>query len=138
VTNVLLRRGFNAFFVGFALIATPAAAASLQPTKEIRSKFSEILKDPESLKLDVVSSKAGTICGRYNAKNSYGGYVGFKNFTYQSGTLYTVGTIVRADGTVLDVDAVTDRKPTDIDGITSMMRDAKAIMDEYEAAFKKC
>jgi len=118
-------------------IAAPAIAAS-QSTKEIRLKFARILKDPDSLQVEVVTTKPGVVCGRYNAKNSYGGYVGFKNFTYQSDTLYTVGTIVRPDGTILDVDAVTDRKPTDFAGISAMMRDAKAIMDEYETAFKKC
>jgi hypothetical protein len=119
-------------------IAVPATAASQRSTKEIRSKFSLILKDPSSLQLDVVSSKLGVICGRYNSKNSYGGYVGFKNFTYQEGTLYTVGTIVRPDGTISDVDAVTHQDPTDVEGLTAMIHDTKSIMDEYEAAFKKC
>ena len=137
--RVLLRAGgvvaaSSAFIVG----GLASAATTQQQTKEIRSKFSQILKDPSSVQLQVVTSKPGVICGRYNAKNSYGAYVGFKSFKYQVGTLYTVGTIIRSDGITLDVDAVTARKPSDMEGIQAMMRDSKAIMDEVEAAFAKC
>jgi hypothetical protein len=134
----VLRKGIFAFVVFALTTEATALAATKDATKEIRSRFSYILKDPASLQLQVVTSKPGVICGRYNAKNSYGGYVGFKNFTYQSGTLYTVGTIVQPNGTVRDVDAVTDGTPADVEAIKAMIDQTKSIMDEYEAAFKKC
>jgi hypothetical protein len=48
------------------------------------------MKDPSSVQFRNVSYRAtGTlevVCGEYNAKNSYGGYVGFKIFVDMPGT----------------------------------------------------
>ena len=37
-------------------------------------------KDPSSVQVSVYKKKIGLYCGIYNAKNSYGAYVGFYNF----------------------------------------------------------
>ena len=46
------------------------------------------LKDPESLQTrNVIAVRRGQwdfVCGEYNAKNSFGGYVGFKKFAWRS------------------------------------------------------
>lgn len=38
------------------------------------------LKDPDSAKFRGVKVKWGTVCGEVNAKNSFGGYVGYRRF----------------------------------------------------------
>lgn len=56
-------------------------------TKQAKSKLESIksqFKDPDSVKLkNLKLSESGlVICGDVNAKNSYGGYGGFKRFYY--------------------------------------------------------
>lgn len=44
-------------------------------------RVAAMLKDPESRRVDVTSNPyGGLVCGRVNAKNSLGGYVGFQPF----------------------------------------------------------
>ena len=38
------------------------------------------LKDPDSARIRLTNPNPGVYCGQYNAKNSYGGYVGYKPF----------------------------------------------------------
>ena len=47
-----------------------------------KARIVSMLKDPDSAKFkDVaVSVSSGAVCGRVNAKNSHGGYVGFRRF----------------------------------------------------------
>jgi hypothetical protein len=48
------------------------------------------LVDPASAQYrGVISYRDGTVCGEVNAKNQFGGYVGFKPFTYVNGALIT-------------------------------------------------
>lgn len=53
------------------------------------------LKDPDSLRLQNVVAKGvspdpakWSICGEYNARNSFGGYVGFHQFAYVDGKAF--------------------------------------------------
>ena len=56
--------------------AKSLAAAALQ----------KVLFDPESVRfLDLRMGKGGAVCGKYNAKNRYGAYVGFRDFVVTSG-----------------------------------------------------
>lgn len=46
------------------------------------------LKDPGSVEYEQVTAyNGGVVCGKYNAKNSFGGYVGFKPFITLDGQL---------------------------------------------------
>lgn len=54
------------------------------------------LKDPSSVQWrDVVTGDHGNTCGYFNARNSFGGYVGFKRFEFigdaSGGMLYIQG-----------------------------------------------
>ena len=64
-----------------AAVAASSREAFLESTK---LRVSDVLKDPESArfrKLRLVDYKGGLLaCGEVNAKNSYGGYVGFSQF----------------------------------------------------------
>lgn len=72
-----------------ALAVRGAAIEGLKGVAKKRVLMS--LKDPESARFsDVAYREAGTdkyICGYVNAKNSYGGYVGPRQFIYGNGFL---------------------------------------------------
>lgn len=60
-----------------------AAAQAAQKNAEhlVRSALKIALFDPESARLaEVRIGRAGTVCGKVNAKNRYGAYVGYKDF----------------------------------------------------------
>lgn len=73
--------------IGLLLLAfTAVAAASEQDIAAGKAVIAMKMKDPESVRFtDVVASEKGTVCGWINAKNSYGGYVGFKPFYVLAG-----------------------------------------------------
>ena len=62
---------------------------------EVKNAIEKRLIDPGSAIIKFVnvkcfesdSNKICTVCGEINAKNSFGGYVGFKKFTYTQGIL---------------------------------------------------
>lgn len=68
------------------LIACLVAIAPAHATDAIadaKARILETLKDPDSAKFrDVKLYKSGAVCGSYNAKNSYGGYVGYTHFGF--------------------------------------------------------
>ncbi|MBY0243026.1 MAG: hypothetical protein K2X55_27330 [Burkholderiaceae bacterium] len=76
------------FCATFAIITIPAIAAPKKaqdnPDKMLIQKVQQqvvgSLKDPESAKFQNIYVKWGTVCGEVNARNSYGGYVGFQPF----------------------------------------------------------
>ena len=79
----------------FLIFATPSfAASSTKAEKELATaKASAVkafivstLKDPESARFRNVQVKWEAVCGEVNAKNSYGGYVGFRRFYAIDGT----------------------------------------------------
>jgi hypothetical protein len=64
-----------------ALIAYMLFSPS-QAEKSMYKQMNLALKDFDSAKFEEVKDYRGIICGKVNSKNSMGGYVGFKNFTY--------------------------------------------------------
>lgn len=64
-----------------ALLAGNAWAQAEGPAiADAQAKVALKLKDPESARFTNVTSDHGLVCGWVNAKNSYGGYVGFRPF----------------------------------------------------------
>lgn len=77
------------FCAGTTLAAPPSKQAKeLDAAKVIAVKMfvSNSLKDPDSAKFRSVKVKWGNVCGEVNAKNSYGGYVGYRRFYAIDGT----------------------------------------------------
>ena len=57
--------------------ATPPRETRIEQAKQT---LAADLKDPDSAKFRNVREHRNNVCGEYNAKNSYGGYVGFERF----------------------------------------------------------
>lgn len=82
-----------------------------EPTKAelaaAKAALEDKLKDPDSLRMRKMMVKVDannnptTMCGEANAKNSYGGYVGYATFIVfmekENGTIKAFGTIDDAD-----------------------------------------
>jgi|JRYL01.1.fsa_nt_gb hypothetical protein len=74
--------------VAVLLIATPVACfaqsqAESEAIDTAKERILANLKDPDSVKFrNVKAFENGAVCGEYNARNSYGGYVGYKHFGY--------------------------------------------------------
>lgn len=55
-----------------------------------KAEISALMKEPESTTFRNISTyrigSDDTVCGEYNAKNSFGGYVGYKAFSYRPNT----------------------------------------------------
>jgi len=66
---------YRAQLVSYMKIPTPP-----DYQQQIEARLGRTLKDPLSLQLKLAPPKGGLVCGEYNAKNSYGGYVGFRPF----------------------------------------------------------
>lgn len=69
----------------FALICASASAQPKLDERLLRTAFKD-LKDPSSAQFRNVKYGKGVpgawpMCGEFNAKNSYGGYVGFQRFS---------------------------------------------------------
>jgi len=78
-----------------SLFATESvSAAPAKPSNEVDAAKVQVvkmfitngLKDPDSAKFRGLKMKWGTVCGEVNAKNSYGGYAGFRRFYAIDGT----------------------------------------------------
>lgn len=76
------------YVISLCLLSPIVTAAPAKVTKEIEAArimavkmlVSSTLKDPDSARFRGVKAKWGTVCGEVNAKNSYGGYVGYRRF----------------------------------------------------------
>lgn len=101
--------------------AAVAAPAQSPMAKRAQSIISARMLDPDSLQLrstKVVTAQVNgetqrVLCGEYNAKNKFGGYVGFRGFAYEPTDLkgvltfdnsLKVGFFSEADGGDLDPD----------------------------------
>lgn len=67
-------------------LTTTTTFANQNAINNVKSAIKESLKDPDSVvfkNVRVVTNTKGekSICGSYNAKNSYGGYVGYTGFS---------------------------------------------------------
>ena len=71
-------------------LAVALLLTACQPeVSSAKKAVSSVLKDPSSAQWkDVHSIAPGVACGRVNAKNSYGGYTGFRQFLLRDGRLY--------------------------------------------------
>ncbi|WP_312183113.1 hypothetical protein [Massilia timonae] len=72
-----------------AQICGAAFAASGDSQLIARAKQSVIkdYKDPDSAKFRNIKVVSGSVCGEVNAKNSFGGYVGYKRFVSVAGVV---------------------------------------------------
>ncbi len=81
-----------------ALATALTKQSEVQLLESIKSRTADKLKDPESARfknLRFVDYKGGKlICGEVNAKNSYGGYVGFAPFLATLDHIAIVGDVV--------------------------------------------
>ena len=114
-------------------LLTVAACSSAKPSpddvfaEQVRGHVRGSLKDPESAKFQEVKAyaKEQVACGKVNAKNSYGGYTGFEDFSYYQGqshlqsgdvTKYVVGagrcTIASAKRSISEIQNA-DYSPAD-------------------------
>lgn len=81
--------------LALSILAAPAIGADdYKPLlDEARAAVGDLVKDPSSLQFrKVFISMKGTlriVCGEFNAKNSYGGYVGFTRFYHVEGASLT-------------------------------------------------
>jgi len=93
---------------GVALVLSLAAqATTIAQAKRI---LADRMKDPSSVQFrNVKAFKSGAVCGEYNAKNSFGAYVGFTPFG------------VDADGLIMDA--------PELDGLPSSY--AQAAMKQF-------
>lgn len=75
--------------MSFALVFIAGVNSAYPQTEpqieDAKSQVQEMLKDPASVQFKEVAVKKNSlgetaVCGEYNARNSYGGYVGFKTF----------------------------------------------------------
>ena len=114
---------------------------------ELQTKFEDFLKDPASAQIRITIDKSGSgagsqsrvICGRFNAKNSYGGYVGYKKFVYlsDSKTLYSEDTAVRATGTD-SLQEIMSHDPDTKDELDVLSAKGDALIVEIHHAFDQC
>jgi hypothetical protein len=60
------------------------ACSATNPDEKVMAAAQQViaaqLKDPASAQFRNVRVKGETVCGEVNAKNSFGGYIGFKTF----------------------------------------------------------
>lgn len=74
-------------------LLTVAACSSAKPSpddmfaEQVKTYVRGSLKDPDSAKFQDLKAyaKEQVACGKVNAKNSYGGYTGFEDFSYYQG-----------------------------------------------------
>lgn len=124
-----MKRGMAArLMVALAVAAVSACGNSARITaaeEAVRSR----MKDPGSVQFKTIKvAKTGAVCGDFNAKNSYGAYVGFNMFAYTK------------EGELLIAPAFKDvsTSPPSIAGLSSQMQQEvlsrrKADLDEAKS-----
>jgi hypothetical protein len=76
----------RSFIAVLAFVAANSQAVDV--AKQGRAAVALQLKDPESARFRDAFVNGSSYCGQVNAKNSYGGYVGFKRFAAAGGYAY--------------------------------------------------
>ncbi len=72
------------FFAALAL--TMGSCGESAKIKTAKEAVTNLLKDPESAQWkNIRDGQGGSVCGEVNAKNSLGGYTGFKKFLVMDG-----------------------------------------------------
>ena len=117
------------------------SATPINYTSKIRRALGSYLKDPQSAQIEIIVRKRDAICGRYNSKNSFGGYVGFRPFTFEpsTGDLFLAGTVIHQSGSVEDAIAMVhyDDRP-DSSEFSRRAEQARALMDLTELKLRSC
>src|SRR5690606_39009213 len=78
-----------AVLVALAFVGVIAyEATGFGPKSAAKAAVVAQLKDPDSVQFRdlVVGTKSGRVCGEFNAKNSFGAYVGYKWFEWDETT----------------------------------------------------
>lgn len=130
-----------------ALIAAAIVLSACSSEPDFAAQKSGLirtLKDPSSVEFQgVVSGKNGRICGEFNAKNEYGGRVGFQRFIADEH-----GSAVEIDKTrtvewsaerksTADITAEVSREAQHIIDLGRMPTNAEAHRREFEALWRK-
>lgn len=53
-----------------------------------KDQVRKMLNDPDSAQWRRLSASDGMVCGQVNAKNAFGGYVGYRSFMVKDGELF--------------------------------------------------
>ena len=86
------------FLLGLLAVASGRAGEAGGPHAQLiaqaKAAVTKDLKDPDSalfrnLAVYTTSTGALAVCGEFNAKNSYGGYVGYKQFASSASVVFT-------------------------------------------------
>jgi hypothetical protein len=73
-----------ALFIPIFLLSACSSSADNLFAEEVQNSVRAKLKDPDSAKFQDLRSfaEARVACGKVNSKNSFGGYVGYEEFSY--------------------------------------------------------
>lgn len=126
----------------------PAARTSdpLAARKIIKSR----LIDPYSVKFDAIVERRGLdhvgkvtnlVCGTYNAKNRFGGYVGAKQFVYVASEAAVFTSNVERlgqDGSVKGLEAGPGTEPSGIDGLATSIAAITSLTNEVGFWLRQC
>src|SRR5262249_20695127 len=88
--------------------STPTAMMPVATAGDIpkaRLALKRTLKDPDSVKFEGEVLRPGAVCGLFNAKNSFGGYVGSTLYGY---SVQTGQVIVLQEGTPYSTEKVVE------------------------------
>lgn len=136
ITEVDCKRTLtNAQIIGIALAATtfiilsivrlsPYFDSSKGPSEleqKGRDYVAGVVRDPSSLQFQSVDVAGQCITGQFNAKNAFGGYVGFRDFYYDDAR--GVGQVQPESGLVLNGD----------DKLEALVRDT-----DFRSAYSDC
>ncbi|MDX3900414.1 MAG: hypothetical protein QHC40_07900 [Sphingobium sp.] len=92
------------------------------------------LKDPDSANFERVEAfaKEHVACGRVNAKNAYGGYTGYENFSFYNGNAHLQSDDLKAYliGSTRCLIIHSERAIEDIKTDSLPQQDKKAMIDE--------
>lgn len=106
VVNFMLKIQTVAFALAIGLLGSASVRADDETTviEQAKAAVTAKLRDPESTEFRALvvrhpNCRSGTcvedpsgraeVCGEYNAKNGFGGYVGYERFIYSDGKLVT-------------------------------------------------
>ena len=122
-----------------SLILISGTLIAAAPKERFSRHLQEVLKDPDSAKVEVTLRTKEKICGRYNAKNSYGGYVGYKPFVYvlTDDTLYAGYTIVTKNLVAYEPSELIG-KNLDFDELSKRMTMVEEAMARIDKAYEGC
>lgn len=131
------------------LVLIGLSAAAPLPA-EVKASFRRLLRDPESAQYSITVDKVladkgfRVVCGDFNAKNAYGGYVGFRRFAYTSkdgGTLHSANAAMRGPEEIeVRVDPVSFSPPnhSPYSYSTKFENDTGRLLVDWATALKLC